>query len=430
MDAIRSRIAEAIMPMRVVNTHEHAWQSFTTAWAVPFDLPSFFCLGYVAADLSSAGLQRPPDLFDYLVNPACTGGPEQAWETVRPFAERVRNTTYFRYLLAGMQELFGVSEADIFSDRWQTASAKIRQFSIDTAGCGADLCRRMNVTITIIDSKLAPKDLARTANSEHRILHVARVDDFIIEARGLASTLEQYPARSLDEWLSAFDQRFQEYLNAGVAGFKSGLAYNRPIEYGDPAEGRVATIFRKGILTASPSEKAMFQDFMMNRLCRKCIAAEVPLQIHTGIQAGNWSTLEDARPTALTSLFQRHRDLRVDLFHGGYPWIVQAGIMAKYFPNVHINGCWLNSISACAYKEAFRSWIQTVPLSKIFAWGGDSFPLLEHSYASLLGAKRILADLLAELVHEDYFDFDLAIELARRALHDNPADFWRLKSSS
>ena len=101
--------------------------------------------------------------------------------------------------------------------------------------------------------------------------------------------------------------------------------------------------------------------------------------------------------------------------------------MAKYFPNVHINGCWLNSISACGYSEAVRSWIQTVPMSKIFAWGGDSYPLLEHSFASLLSAKKILADVLADLVREEYFDLELAIDLARRVLHDNPAAFWQLQ---
>lgn len=408
----------------MVNTHEHAWQSFNAAWAVPFDLPAFICHGYVAGDLSSAGLQPPSRTFDYLADPACKHGPEQAWEAIRPFVERVRNTTYFRYLLRGMKDVFGVSEADVFSERWQAASAKIRHFSIDNAGRGADLCRRMNVTGTILDSKLAPKDLVRTANCGHPILHVARLDDFIIEARGLANTLEQDPAKELDGWLAAFDQRFQEYLAAGVVGFKSGLAYNRRIEYGDPTKSEVAAIFRKGVLTASPPEKTAFQDFMMNHLCHKCVDVDLPLQIHSGIQAGNWSTLEATRPT---SLFQRHRDLRVDLFHGGYPWTVQAGIMAKYFPNVHINGCWLNIISACGYSEAVRSWIQTVPMSKIFAWGGDIYPLLEHSFASLLSAKKILADVLADLVREEYLDLELAIDLARRVLHDNPVAFWQLQ---
>jgi uncharacterized protein len=426
-DPIRDRLAGEIARMPAINTHEHSWQAFSPAWAAPFDLPSFFCHGYVAADLTSAGLKRPPDLLNYLTDSKAKSSSRQAWETIRPFLERVSNTSYFRYLLYGMADLFGVSESEIFSDGWQAASSRLEQFSREHAGRGADLCRRMNVTATVIDAKLPPKDLARTADCGHRVLHVARLDSLIIEARGLASELEQHPAKDFDDWLALFDQRFQQYLAAGVAGFKSGLAYNRRIQYGDPTKAEATAIFRKGILTASPAEKTIFQDFMMNYWCRKCVEVDKPMQVHAGIQAGNSGTLEDTRPTGLNSLFQRHGDLRVDLFHGGYPWTEQAGIMAKYFPNVHINGCWLHSISASGYRQAIRSWIQAVPMSKIFAWGGDSAPLLEHSYASLLTTRRLLADVLAGLIREEYLDMDLALELARRMLHDNAATFWRLE---
>ena len=427
-DSIRYQLTECIARIPTVNTHEHAWQSFNPAWSMPFDLPSFFCYGYVASDLVSAGLKPQSELLNYLTDSTDKKGDQQAWDVIKPFLERVRNTSYFRYLLLSMSDLFDVSEADIFSNRWQEASAKIRQFSRDHAGRGADLCKRMNVTSTVIDAKLLPKHLGRTMGCGHTILHVARLDSLIIEARGLALELEQHPAKELDDWLGRFDQRLNEYILAGAVGFKSALAYNRRIQYADPSRREVEIIFRKGILNVAPDEKTVFEDFMMNYLCRKCVEVDRPLQIHSGIQIGNSGTLEDTSPTGLNSLFQRHGDLRVDLFHGGYPWTDQAGIMAKYFPNVYINGCWLNCISASGYRQAMRSWIQTVPMSKIFAWGGDSSPLLEHSFGSLMTVRHLLADVLAELVCEEYFDLDLAIEIAGRVLHKNPSAFWRQQS--
>ena len=179
------------------------------------------------------------------------------------------------------------------------------------------------------------------------------------------------------------------------------------------------------MLDASAAEKTTYQDVLVNRLCRLCVAADVPIQIHTGIQAGTRAVLEDTRPTLLTSLFRRHADLRVDLFHGGYPWVEHAGLMAKYFPNVYIDGCWLSHISPSAYRRALRAWIETVPMTKIFAFGGDH-TLLEHSYGALAMARDAVADVLAEFVDEKYFTKDIALEVARRILCDNGMEFWRV----
>ena len=135
-DSIRYQLAECIARIPTVNTHEHAWQSFNPSWSMPFDLPSFFWYGYVASDLVSAGLKPQSELLNYLTDSTDKKGDQQAWDVIKPFLERVRNTSYFRYLLLSMNDLFDVSEADIFSSRWQEASAKIRQFSRDHAGRG------------------------------------------------------------------------------------------------------------------------------------------------------------------------------------------------------------------------------------------------------------------------------------------------------
>jgi hypothetical protein len=283
----------------------------------------------------------------------------------------------------------------------------------------------MKVAATVLDAKLPAEELADVPSDDRRVLHVARLDHFIHEERGLAATLEEHKTTDLGQWLEAFTLEFQRYLDAGVAGYKSGLAYNRRIEYRDPSVDDVARLFRAGLLEATPEEMTAYQDFMMNQWCCLCVQADVPLQIHTGIQAGTGHVLEDTRPTLLTQLFRRHPDLRVDLFHGGYPWIAHAGLMAKYFPNVYIDGCWLHHISPSAYRAALTSWIEVVPTNKIFAWGGDH-TILEQSYASLSLAKELVADVLADLVNRDYFDVDLALVVARRILHDNGAEFWRI----
>jgi hypothetical protein len=423
----REEIASTIADMLVINHHEHSWHSFSVDYGQEFDLPSFLYLDYLGqADLAAAGFPEAPELVDYLSNPQIADGAEKAWKAIRPFLDRVRSTSYFRYLLRGLNDLFGITEDDVFSERWREASERMRRYSREQKGKGSELCKRMRVVATVLDARSATDRLQYLAPGDHRILHVAFLDGFIHEERGLAETLDKYPRADFEHWLAAFDGFFHRTVENGAAGFKSGLAYNRRIEYSDPSKDDAARVFRSGLLTASPAEKAIYQDYMVNRLCRLCVEADVPLQIHTGIQTHTEHVLEDARPTLLTGLFRRHGDLRVDLFHGGYPWCVHAGLMAKYFPNVYIDGCWLHHISPSAYRAALTSWIETVPMNKIFAWGGDHSSGLEHSYASLVMARELVVDVLADLVDRGYFDVDLALLVARRIFHDNGFEFWRL----
>jgi len=423
----RDEIANAISDMPVINHHDHAWRSFSVDHGPEFDLPSYLYLDYLGqADLAAAGCPEDPSLFDYLSDPQMSDGAERAWEALRPFLDTVRSTSYFRYLLRGLNDLFDITEEDVFSNRWREASERIRQYSREHKGQGSELCRRMGVVATVLDGKIEAARIRRMDLGNHRILYVARLDHFIHEGRGLVNILSRYSTKDFAQWLAAFDAFFFRSIEEGAVGFKSGLAYNRRIEYSDPSKDDAARIFERGLLTASPAEKLIYQDFMVNRLCRLCVEAAVPLQIHTGIQTRMGHTLEDARPTLLTGLFRRHGDLRVDLFHGGYPWCVHAGLMAKYFPNVYINGCWLHHISPSAYRAALTAWIETVPLNKIFAWGGDHSSMLEHSYASLSLAKDLVADVMADLVDRGYFDVELALAVTKRIFHDNGAEFWHL----
>ena len=46
-------------------------------------------------------------------------------------------------------------------------------------------------------------------------------------------------------------------------------------------------------------------------------------------------------------------------------------MLAKNFPNVHLDMCWAHIVSPNASVLALQEWIDTVPLNKISAFGGD-----------------------------------------------------------
>ena len=81
----------------------------------------------------------------------------------------------------------------------------------------------------------------------------------------------------------------------------------------------------------------------------------------------------------LVNLFIEYREAKFDLFHGGYPYTGELLALAKNFPNVYLDLCWLHIISPTAAVCMLHEAIETVPVNKIFAFGGR----LHHSRGRL-----------------------------------------------
>jgi predicted TIM-barrel fold metal-dependent hydrolase len=163
----------------------------------------------------------------------------------------------------------------------------------------------------------------------------------------------------------------------------------------------------------------------MHTVCEKCAEFNLPFEIHTGLQAGNFNKLTYTNPLLLDNLIRDYRKVNFVLFHGGFPYIYEIGVLAKYFPNVYLDACWLSDISISSYKRALSEWLEIVPSNKIFAWGGDQ-NIIEHSYASLLLAKDLIADVFVEKIDSGYFNKNLALSVMKKILRDNPVNLYKL----
>lgn len=95
------------------------------------------------------------------------------------------------------------------------------------------------------------------------------------------------------------------------------------------------------------------------------------MQIRTGIHEGSGNILSNSNPELLSNLFLEYPDVTFDIFHIGYPYQNELAVLAKNFPNVFIDMYWAHIISPNASINSLLEWIDTVPLNKISAFGGD-----------------------------------------------------------
>jgi predicted TIM-barrel fold metal-dependent hydrolase len=168
-----------------------------------------------------------------------------------------------------------------------------------------------------------------------------------------------------------------------------------------------------------------FQDYMFRYILEIAGRKKLVMQIHTGIQEGNGNLLANSNPEALANLFLDYPDVDFDIFHIGYPYQNVLTALAKNFPNVYIDMCWAHIVSPNASVAALVEWVDTVPLNKISAFGGD-YQFVDGVYGHQALAREDVAKALSIKVEEGLFDVSKAGQIARLLLYENPKKIFRL----
>jgi len=245
------------------------------------------------------------------------------------------------------------------------------------------------------------------------------------------------PIHTLNDLCNAVKARFDQ-LRGSVVGVKIPTAYNRPLLFEKTsfsvAEEAFNEIYRMRLfkrLEVPPKgdkrvpadvgaeELLPLQDYLVHLIVQEAERRRLPIQIHTGLQEGNENIVTHSNPTHLVNLFMEYRDARFDVFHGGWPYSSELGALAKNFPNVYIDMCWMHIISDTKARSALSEWLDEVPASKIMGFGGD-YAFIEGVYGHAVMAKENIARVLASKVDDEAYGLDEAKKYAGWLLRDNP----------
>jgi predicted TIM-barrel fold metal-dependent hydrolase len=228
----------------------------------------------------------------------------------------------------------------------------------------------------------------------------------------------------------ALESHFVKGLKVGMVTAKTTIAYQRDLRFEQvsvvDAQTDFERLMRDDDKAANAAQELEWRpykrlaDHMFHHLVRLAAEHRVPMQIHTGLTAGNGGYVENTRPSLLQNLFHLYPNVQFDLFHIGYPYHHELTVLAKQFPNVYVDFCWMHIVSPAAAREALHEMLDAVPANKIFGYGGD-YRYPELSYAHLLMARRNIATVLAERVEAGLASEREAAQLGRWFMHDNPA---------
>jgi len=352
---------------------------------------------------------------------------EQRWAVFKKILHVAGNVTYYRHLWCVYRELYGLGSAELSDRNWRTIHKKIQKAST-TKGW----YRRLLKDIAKVDLGVKNMDFAnRAAERGYTVSSVGVVRLITVDEPGPIRELERETGvaiRDARTLVRAIERILQISKREGAVAIKSQHAYTRTLLH-EKVTPAAATRALSKLLSKrakpTPADLRRLQDFIFWTIAEAAGQVGLVFQIHTGIQT-NWGWMPDSDPRHLLEPIRTLRHTRFDLFHAGYPFTLELGLMAKHYPNVWANMAWMYVITLEGSRRTLDEWIDLIPAHRILGFGSDVFvPELVVGHASM--ARLCLADVLAKKVAVDLLTEERAMLLIRQLLRENAIELYDLK---
>lgn len=401
-----------------IDTHDHLW---------PFDkLP-----GYVETDqgkgMNLASLWRN-SYFSWVhpLTPWKPGGKFDDWwaKAKHDFAD-ARTTSFYRYQAVGFKDLYGVDFDRITDEQARDLNDRIFRNYLDRRWLYEVITRKANIELMLNDPYWARFEFRTDYPFEVIVLNVTTLsrgfhpsefqsehDDPYHFAKGKSITI-----KTIDDYIRVLDLLFQWAKRMGAVCLKTTLAYQRTLEFARVSKERAARAFGRRRNELAPEDIKAFEDYVMWQLAELSARHELPFQIHTGD-----ARLQGSNPLLLLDMIQENPKTKFILFHGGYPWVSEAGAIVMRHRNVWIDSCWLPTISYHTAKRAFHEWLDIAPSNRIM-WGADCNHA-EGIYGAAAMTRACLAEVLTERVQRRELTEPDARRIGRQILRDNALELF------
>lgn len=411
LDQIEQKVFDGLSDMKVIDAHEHLIPE-KTRLEKKID---FFILfsHYTEADLMSAGM-KPADyarLRDDQSMPL-----EEKWRIFRNFYPMIKHGSYARPAAIWLKEVLGYDELN--DKNYKEISEKLQ------ADNKPGIYRRILGEMCHIESALVCTGLP----GEHELdmlkpvwwmlhyLEEACIEEFLKKQ-------DNRQATTLNDYLDHIVKDAEKAIEIGIWGVKTWCYSLDNPDIKNAEEIFVALRDKKG-RGLTMEERATLIFAIYDRLFQLVRQHNLTVAVHSGV----WGDFRTSQPTHLIPLATKYPDISFDMFHLGFPYLREAVMIGKMFPNVSLNLCWTSIISQEATVRMLDECLDMVPMNKLIAFGGDYGQSIEKVYGHLKMAKENVARALAKRIKQGRLDFDEAARIARLWFYDNPARIYKLSS--
>jgi len=346
------------------------------------------------------------------------------WKTLKGILARTRNTSYWRHNMVVYRHLFDLQDSELNDHNGQSLNERIKERTADPGWYDhvtKELCKLETQVKNIpwfqdwepeyFTAVLRMESALDLCNPKTR----KSLEDYLGEGLG-----------DLDALKDGLRKLIENYRRRGAVGIKLAHAYQRTLASEKVPYETASSVYRRALKgeKITPQEVKAFQDHIIYYLADLAEQLNLVFQIHTGVQT-TWGNIPDSNPLLLIPLILSHPSTRFDLFHAGYPFSREIGMLGKHYPNVWLNMAWMYVITMEGSRQSLSEWIDLVPGDRILGFGSDvHFP--EMVYGHLLMARSCIADTLSEKVKRDFISEEVALDLLHKLLRENAMKLYSL----
>ena len=342
------------------------------------------------------------------------------WQDAQHNFHNARATSFYRSMLPAFADLYGVDFDTITDEQAMALNARIVENYRTDKWLHEVVVEKANIELMLIDKYWNRLNFDREYRFTAPVLNVTELmrgshpDQFTSDNDSpyIFARQRNLSTATLDDYLAVIDVIFTTAVAADAVCLKSTQAYQRSLTYEPVTPARAKAIYGKAPDAITAAEQRDFEDFMFWHVCKLSEKHNLPFQIHTG-----QARVQGSNPLLLVDAIAAHPNTRFILFHGGYPWIGETGVIAMRHRNVWIDSCWLPTLSYTMAKRAYREWLEAVPSDRIL-WGADTVHA-EGIYAMTAFTRRCLAEALAEKVVRNELREPHALRIGQQVMRDN-----------
>ncbi|MEM2687831.1 MAG: amidohydrolase family protein [Thermoproteota archaeon] len=408
LSSIGKSILEEIEKFEIIDAHEHLPpESVRLAYSV--DVFTLFS-HYTRVDLLASGM--PAEYWNKIHDPSIPL--EKRWEIFAPYLKRIKYGSYARPALIAVEDIYGFD--DINEGNYREISEKIA--AENTPGIYYRILReRCRIKVALTQHNRTDYDL-------DLLIPLMPLDTYAsIRSRKIVDEYASrfgWNVRNLDDYLDIAREGLEKWRREGVIGLK--MSSHRYLGY---SRSQAVALFDK--IIRSDQKELPFMNPLYCFLVEEILDMAADLDMVVAVHTGMWGDFRDLDPQHMIPIFSRHPNTRFDLYHLGVPYVREAMIIGKNFPNVWLNLCWCHIISQKLACSALDEVVDLIPVNKIIAFGGDYRIPVEKIYGHLVMAREDVAKVLGGRVEDGYMTENEAIEIARMWFYDNPKNLYRLK---
>jgi len=350
------------------------------------------------------------------------------WAEAKDDFDNVRSASYYRYTALAFRDLYGVDFDTITDAQAADLNRRIVENYRDAKWTYEVVTERANIELMFNDPYWDRYGFKQSYPWEVLVFNVTPLvrgfhpSEFPSDADSPYVFAKNHglPIETLDDYLKVLEAMFLTATDKGCVCLKTTLAYQRTLLFENVSKERAEQAFGQRGAALTPAQIKDFEDFIMWRLCELSGKYQLPFQIHTGhgriLDSGS-------NPINLVNLIDANKQTKFILFHGGYPWVGETGIIVhRYSSRVWIDSVWLPMLSYSAAKRAFHEWLDTMPSTRIM-WGADCNHA-EGIYGATELNRQCIAEVLAEKVLDGDLREDQALRIGRQILRDNALELF------